>query len=182
LNGLKDKDNLASIGDCYNALIVVSLMKNNVTPEELNYYHNFLKKFAYKIFLENKEYLSEDEFTEFLENYSSEYNLLENFPNFLDKLKDTKLIKCDDLNNYKFCYKYIYYFYIAQYFSENFSPEDNEIKSQIDGIVDNVYKTDNAYILIFLFYHDNYNLKYVLNKIKEKTKLQFSDVARSSFK
>ncbi|MFW5891589.1 MAG: TIR domain-containing protein [bacterium] len=149
---------ITSQGYCYEALIIFFLKKNGVKNDEFNYYINFLQEFAYYLFSNKKRNVTDTEFESFIISYGSKFNILKDQVRFLKTLEKTNLIQKDGLKNYSFYNEYIYYFFVAKHLADQIDDNNEEIKkSVIVEIVNNLHKTENAYISIFIAHHTKNN-------------------------
>lgn len=144
---------ITSQGYCYQALIILYLTKEGVQSDEINIYSNFLTELAYWIYKNNKSKygLNKEEFEDFLQYYKEEFNLPLSVKYILKVLSNVNICKYNSLNKYSFNYNYIYYFFIAKYLAENLDNVGNEI----DEIISNLHKDQNAYIAVFIAHHSN---------------------------
>lgn len=148
-------EEITSQGYCYQALIVLFLSKEGVKNENIDTYINFLTEFAHERYL-HKAPLSQEAFKSFLAKYADEYNMVEKKDNLLRKLQSSGIIRISSLGNYDFNYPYLYYFFAGKYYSEHLDDRDEDNKSalvELDVILDNLHKNENAYIAIFMVHH-----------------------------
>lgn len=145
-----DKE-ITSQGYYYQALIFFYLRKQGVKNEHFDTYLNFLTEFSFELFKLKKSEISQREFDTFLDNYLSDYNFPVKKEELLKNLTITQILLIDSFNNYSFNYQYIYYFFIAKYLAENADKE----KGNIERIISNLHKNENAYIAIFISHHSN---------------------------
>lgn len=145
-----DKE-ITSQGYYYQALIYFYLRKQGVKNEHFDTYLNFLTEFSFELFSLKKSEISQHEFDTFLESYLSEYNFPVKKDELLKNLTVTQILLIDSFNNYSFYYQYIYYFFIAKYLAENAEQE----RDNIERIISNLHKNENAYIAIFISHHSN---------------------------
>lgn len=150
---------ITSQGNCYQALIYLYLSKAEVKNDDIDTYINFLTELAFFLYDEKKSVLSTHDFDSFMKSYLERFIFLEKKDVLLNKLQQTQIISIDSFNNYSFCYSYLYYYFVAKYIADNL--EKN--KSIISNIIENLHKTENAYILIFLTHHSK-NI-YILEEI-----------------
>lgn len=140
---------ITSQGYCYQAFIYMYLRKEGVKNDEVDTYINFLTEFAFFFHSKSKNEISSDEFNSFMKSYLDKYNLPVKQDTLLNKLRQSQIIALDNFNNYYFCYQYLYYFFIAKYLAEH----TKEKKVEIDNIINNLHKDENAYIAIFVSHH-----------------------------
>ena len=150
---------ITSQGYCYQALIFLSLRKQGVKNDEIDTYINFLTEFAFNLFKEKSNELPIDKFNSFMKIYLNKFNFPIKQEILLSKLQNGHLINLDSCNNFSFYYQYIFYYFVAKYLAEHC--EQN--KSEIDQIVNNLHKNENAYIAIFISHHSK--SIYVLDEI-----------------
>lgn len=164
-------EEITSQGYCYQALIVLFLGKQGVVNETLDSYINFLTEFAYKRF-RHQSPLSKEVFMDFFNGYTEEYNMTEGKETLLKKLKASGIIRVSSLGNYDFNYPYLYYYFAGKYFAEHLDdrePENKEALDEIEIILDNLHKNENAYITVFMVHHtkDKFLIKKLLKRADE---------------
>lgn len=140
---------ITSQGYCYQALIYIYLRKESVRNEDIDTYLNFLSEFAFHCFKEKKRELSASEFSSYLIEYKSRFNLHIPETILLRNLNSTNIIHIDSFYNYSFKYLYLYYFFVAKYLSEHI----NENMDKIKKIIANLHTDENAYIAVFISHH-----------------------------
>lgn len=148
-------EEITSQGYCYQALIILFLGKQGVISETLDSYINFLTEFAYKRF-KHQSSLSQEHFMEFYNRYTEEFNMTEGKEVLLKKLKASGIIHISSLGNYDFNYPYLYYYFAGKYFAEHLDerePENDDVLKELDVVLDNLHKNENAYITIFTVHH-----------------------------
>jgi len=168
-------DEIASQGYYYQALIILFLTKEKVTSENLDTYLTFLTEFAYAIF-HNRAALSQEQFDSFFVLYERDFNLTEPRNILLDKLKRSGIIKITSLGNYDFDYPYLYYFFVGKYFSEHIDEryeENTHAIEEVNNILDNLHKNENAYITIFLVHHSKDQS--LIKKIEDRADAMFKE-------
>lgn len=151
---------ITSQGYCYQALLFYYLSKQNVKSDEVDTYMNFLSQFAHNLYNKKQQKITEDEFNEFFDQYKEEYTFTLKKDVFLNNLQKAQIIKCS-LGYYSFTYSYLYYFFTGKYFAEE---EDAVVDLELQNMVNNLDKEENAYITIFVAHHTKKKL--LLEKIK----------------
>ena len=168
-------EEITSQGYCYQALILLFLAREKVSNDKIDTYLNFLTEFAHAVFL-NKGPLSKVEFDSFFTKYASEFNLVEGRNVLLQKLKSSGILRVTSYGNYGFDYPYLYYFFAGKYYAEHLDSTDDEnagAQEEIERILDNLHKTENAYITIFLVHHSKD--KSLIDKIVSRADSLFMD-------
>ena len=168
-------EEITSQGYCYQALILLFLAREKVSNDKIDTYLNFLTEFAHAIFV-NKGPLSKVEFDSFFLQYTREFNLVESRSLLLQKLKSSGILRVTSYGNYKFDYPYLYYFFAGKYYAEHLDSTDEEnaeAQEEMERILDNLHKTENAYITIFLVHHSKD--KSLVDKIVSRADSLFSD-------
>jgi len=150
---------ITSQGYCYQALIYLYLIKQDIKNDDIDTYINFLAEFAFFFYSEKKNEISEDEYYAFLKSYSTKYNLPINEDILIKKLFQSKMLAKDSFGNYYFSYRYLYYFFVAKYIADHI---DNN-KEVVDKIINSLHNDENAYIAVFLSHHSKN--EYVLDEI-----------------
>ena len=163
------RSEITSQGYCYEALITFYLNKHNVKNDEFDYYINFLQEFAYFFFKKKQRTIPEIEFQKFIKSYSSKFLSLLDELKFMRTLQKANLIRKDNMKNYSFSSDYIYYFFVAKYIASQINKNKKEIKKVIEEIINNLHKTENAYISIFITHHteNDYLFKELIKSSKK---------------
>ena len=162
-------DKITSQGYCYEVLIYATLVKQNVTLDDIDTYLNFLTELSYAFF-QSEEKINEEKYSHFLKEYEEKYFLTVPHDKIFDILSKAKLLLKDNFGYYYFNYPYIYYFFVARYISHKLS--DNAIKNEVENIISNLHNDNNAYITIFLVHHSNDS--FILEEILNFAKLLFN--------
>lgn len=137
---------ITSYGYCYEALIIIAFQKCGLVAEdEVGGAISFLSHFAFFLYQKGQREVSQEEFFDFLEDYEKKISLPYEKEKFERRLLASRLLVCTSLGNYRFNYKYMFYYFVAKYFSEN--GEDS--LSEIRNMCNEIYKDENAYIVIF---------------------------------
>lgn len=175
-------EEIASQGYYYQALIILFLTKEKVTNDKLDSYLNFLTEFSYAIF-HNKAALSQEQFNDFFTQYEKDFNLTEQRETLITKLKKSGIIKITSLGNYDFDYPYLYYFFVGKYYSEHLDDRLSENKTaiqEINNILDNLHKNENAYITIFMIHHSK-DIK-LISEIEKRADDMFKEFQPATLK
>lgn len=157
-DGEKSLDqNITSQGYCYQALIYIFLRKQGINNDQVDLYINFLTEFANRIYENKGTDLTKDEFDEFVTWYGIHFNLTEPKDRLVSKLSKSSIIGISSLNNYNFAYPYLYYFFAGKYFAQQWddhlAKNNDKIKKEVCVILNNLHKSENAYIAIFIAHH-----------------------------
>lgn len=142
-------EEITSQGYCYEAFIYFYLRKHNVGNDEIGTYINFLTELAFYFYKEEKEELTPDDFTLFMNSYLETFNLPIKQEILLENLRE--IVSEDSFGNYSFRYPYFYYFFVAKYLAEHF--EECRVKEEINKIISNLHLDENAYIAVFITHH-----------------------------
>lgn len=152
---------LTSYGHCYQQLIYQSLEKAKITTKEYEKYLNVLTEFSWARFKLGRG-LNSFQLDQFFLSYGNVFLEVDS------KEVINKLLSCSILNSIDyltdFKYPYIYYFFVAKKIAEGYA-ESDDIKREVEGLFDRIYREDAANILIFITHHTKDN--WVLNKIGE---------------
>ena len=162
---------ITSQGYCYEILIYASLLKQNVTPDDIDTYMNFLTMLSYDFFSKENRQISNHELHNFLNEYKTKYYLTIDDDTLLTVLYDTKIFLKNNFGDYYFNYPYIYYFFVARYMSSRL--KEDKIKTEIKNIIENLHNDNNAYIAIFLVHHSDD--PYILDQILNTSRLLFAE-------
>lgn len=142
---------LTSKGHCYQALIYISLRKMNVPDEELGSFLNILSNISFYFYKAEISSFTEDEFINFLNRYSEEYNLPFEIKYFIKKISNSNVFYRNSINQYEFYAPYFYHYFVAKYLSDKIT--DHNIFNYVEKIYNNLHIKMNAYIGIFLVHH-----------------------------
>lgn len=149
--------NITSQGHCYQALIYFFLRSHGVDNDNVDGYLNFFTEFAQAIYLNKGNDLNPEQYDDFLKTYSNVYNFIEPKNEFLRKVYASGIIAVSSFNTYSFGYPYLYYFFAGKFFSENWNDVDSKghewCVEEVKNIIQNLHKTSNAYIAIFIAHH-----------------------------
>lgn len=170
------EENITSQGYCYQALIVMFLKNQRLTNTKVDSYINFLTEFAACIYDNNGQSLNVTQFEDFVEKYETEYTLSDPLDEMLEKLDAANLMSKSSLGNYDFNYPYIYYFFVGKFFATAWEDDsdvnhDKAIRS-ISSIIENLHKTSNAYIAVFIAHHTRNTA--LINSIVDMAKSMFT--------
>jgi len=170
----------SAYSEFYNYLINQAMGSTNIKADELDFYHTYLSFIAYNYFKELRTELDKEEIEELHDKYSKEYHS-KSFTSVYKNLVEAKLIK-EDNNFYSFGHNYIYYFYIAKYLSDNMEDNDNkeEIQDTIDMLIQRLYRTEFANIIIFLIHHSKTRAVSIIDKILNEANALFEDIEPST--
>lgn len=148
---------ITSQGYCYQALIYMFLRKQGVHNDNIDTYINFLTELAHHIYQKHGRELSVEEYDEFVSAYEDEFNLTEPKQKMRSVLSKSGIISISSLNNYSFNYPYLYYFFAGKYFAQLWDDTGakggKKAREEVNFILDNLHKSENAYITIFIAHH-----------------------------
>ena len=138
---------LTSYGYCYQVLILQTLEKLGVRPQEFDLYFNYLSELAYFVFSHGDKTLTTSQFNLFKQQYSAEF-LIRSHDDMLETLHKAEILKSDE-DKLRFSYRYIFYFYAAKYFADHL----DEVGKDLETLCEKMHTERNANILIFLMHH-----------------------------
>ncbi len=121
-----------------------------IRDEDVSQFRTFLKHFAFYIFINSLEGLSEEEFNAFYDDYNRRFMIV-GYETCKSVLLDSGLLICEDDYFYKFGYKYVYYFTVAEYISGIVNQKEG--KMIIQSLCNTIESEEVSNILIFLTYH-----------------------------
>lgn len=175
-------ENVSSQGHCYQALIVAFLKNKKVSNSNLDAYLNFLTEFAFRIYLKNGAELTALEFDKFIGDYKKEFNV-DNIKGMLTTLDAANIMSKTSLGNYGFNSPYIYYFFAGKYFAQAWDdardPNHSTAIQETLKIFNNLHKTSNAYIAVFIAHHTK-NREMIEHLIKVANAI-YSNISPASF-
>lgn len=150
---------ITSQGYCYQSLIYLYFRNQGVKNEDFDTYINFLSSLAFHLFDTKSKELSLNGLGGFIKEYKSNYVLIIKNEILLRNLEESGIFIRSSINNYYFRYSYLYYYFVAKYIADNLGKH----KKEVDLIVANLHKNENAYIAIFISHHSTN--QYVLDEI-----------------
>lgn len=159
----KPLTDITSQGYCYESLIYLYLKKNGVKSNEVGTYITFLTEFSFHFYKNKLVELKKHEFETFIKSYSDRFNVYLKIDEIIDNLEKSNIIVRDSFNVYSFKHSYLYYFFVAKFLAENMGDDNDFVDSEIDKILSNLHKNENAYIAIFITHHSKN--KFLLRKI-----------------
>ena len=169
--GSKIKLQGSSYAELYRYLINQALGSEGIKPEEWEFYHTYLSHVAYYFFANHKKDLSNEDMLKMFHEYLAIMDIRKDFKSVHNLLIGAKLFKNDN-NFFRFNHNYSYYFFVAKYIADNI--ENDDIKKELNIIIENLYCNEYANIVIFLIYHsDN---KKIINKIIKESSELFSEI------
>lgn len=149
--------NITSQGHCYQALIYFLLYSHGVSNGNIDGYLNFFTELSKAIYNNGGSALNREVFEEFINDYAKKFYFVEDKSVFLNKAYNSGIISISSLGEYSFGYPYLYYYFAGKYFSDQWneleSPNHEEVREQVKCILENLHKTSNAYIAIFIAHH-----------------------------
>lgn len=169
--GNKSRLEGSSYAELYSYLVNQALLGAGVKPEDLDFYHTYMAYVAFSFFSMKIRSLTDDEMRSIFDDYLRLMDLEKPFEVVNGVLERAKLLKHDD-NNYSFYLNYCHYFFTAKYLSDNI--DKAEIKLTIKELVQRLYRTEYANIVIFLIHHSKN--KDIIEGILQQAQSLFSDV------
>ena len=152
---------LTSYGHCYQQLIYQSLEKAKIKSTEYEKDLNVLTELSWARFKQNKG-LNQHQLDTFFTQYGDDF-LSVNGLEIIEKLTHHSLLAYKD-NLVDFKYPYIYYFFVGKKIAEGFA-DSEEIKQEVENLLEKLHREDFANILIFITHHTKDS--WVLSKIKQ---------------
>ncbi len=141
---------------CYQSLIMVSLMRNNVPGDDCKSIINFLTEFSYYLYSKNLNNINLRDYNSFYDGYKNAFIIKYSSEKLLEILINSNIIKQDGIN-LCYAYKYLHYYLIAKRVSNMLtgSPAEREAaKSIIVDLCTALHRERNANILIFISHHN----------------------------
>ena len=167
----KQKLQGSSYAELYNYLINQALINSHIKPDDLDFYHTYMSFVAHNFYQNNIKELPSDAMEKLFGEYLSLMKIDKSFKEVHDLLGRSKLIKIEN-GYYSFPHNYAYYFFVAKYLSDNL--EKTEIGSEIKEILEGLYKSENANIIIFLIHHSKN--KTIIDQILLKSRQLFANI------
>lgn len=152
---------LTSYGHCYQQLIYQSFEKAKIKSTEYERYLNVLTELSWARFKLNKG-LNKYQLDIFFTQYGESFLSVDGSEIIAKLTQHSLLAYKDKLIDFK--YPYIYYFFVGKKIAEGFS-ESDEIKQEVENLLEKLHREDFANILIFITHHTKDS--WVLSKIKQ---------------
>ena len=169
-DGNKVRTQGSSYADLYNYFITHALLGSGVDPEDIDFYLTYLSYVAYKLLSYNANDVSADELEDIYDKYAVDMAINMPFKTVHKTLVNAKIFRFDDAN-YSFSLSYCRYYFIAKYLSDNLDQID--VQQIVEVIIAQLYKNENANIVIFLIHHSKN--KAIIDAIVQQAKSQFKD-------
>ncbi|WP_308873374.1 STAND family AAA ATPase [Thiothrix subterranea] len=164
---------LTSYGHCYQYLIYQAFEKAKIDARNQEKYLNVLTELSWAIF-KNKGGLNEFKLNYFFNDYGGKYLSVDKNDVIEKLICNSILTRNNGVVDFK--YPYIYYFFMGKKIAEGFL-ECEDVKYEVDYLLENLYKEDCANILIFITHHTKNS--WVLTKINEVLMNLFQDQPRA---
>lgn len=166
---------ITSQGYCYQTIIYSYLQKIGLVGNDLDAYLNFFKYISFHLFENKIESIDKQQFKDLIDKYKKQYTFPYEERIIFDYVFKSKILIINSFNQYEFNHPYIFYFFVANYLSEHMKENDKIINE----ILDNLHKTRNAYIAVFISHHSR-DQKY-LDDIIEKGMELFQGLEPAKF-
>lgn len=150
---------------CYQSLIMVSLMRNDVPGDDCKSIINFLTEFSYFLYSENLNSVNLRDYDGFYDEYKNAFVIKYSSDKLLDILINSNIIKREGAN-LCYAYKYLHYYLIAKRVSNMFTgtlTEREIAKSIINELCIGLHQERNANILIFISHHSTNSVELLDN-------------------
>lgn len=135
----------------YQYLITKSLKECGVRNDQLNEIFNYLSNLAWFYRCEETKEIDTTKLREFNKIFSDKYTSVD-FDSRLKLLIRARILSDSD-GFYKFPYPYVYYFFVGKYLAQKL--HDEQIKSLVGRLCENLNKRENSGIILFLSHHVN---------------------------
>jgi hypothetical protein len=162
---------LTSFGHCYQQLIYQSFENAGIKGKEYEKYINVLTELSWRIF-KNESPLNQSKLEVFFKDYEADFLAVDR-EKVLKKLIDHSIL-VNNRGSVGFKYPYIYYFFVGKKIAESYREED-DVKSSVVVLLNNLHREDFANILIFITHHTKDS--WVITEIKKVLASLFKDQA-----
>lgn len=177
-----------SYANLYQSLLFAALLNIDVPQDKLSGVVTFLSALSYEMHKKNVIQVYYDSTNADVVNYSAfydEYNIRKIPPFKKDKLKNvlikSKLWVEHEENIFRFSYKYLFYYLTAQHISNMIATNEKDVaKKDVSHLCEELYKENNANILIFLAYLDK--SKTLLDDIRITSMIPFEKLSPITLK
>jgi Holliday junction resolvase-like predicted endonuclease len=170
-DGNKVRTQGSSYADLYNYFITHALLTTGVSPEDVDFYLTYLSYVAYTLLNKEISVISSEGLEVIYGEYSRSMALDKPFKTIHRILVNAKIFKLDE-GQYSFSLSYCRYYFIAKYLSDNL--DDEIVRQQVEEIISELYKNENANIVIFLVHHSKN--KSIIGAIVRQAEQQFKGV------
>jgi len=170
-DGNKVRTQGSSYADLYNYFITHALMGSSVKPEDLDFYLTYLSYIAHTLLDRGEDRIDETDLQTSYEAYTRKMAIDKPFNAVHRLLVNAKILKQDN-NMYSFSLSYCRYYFIAKYLSDNLDEPENQ--QTIDRITKELYKNENANIVIFLVHHSKN--RSIINAVVSQARSQFEEM------
>ncbi|AIT08758.1 hypothetical protein LO80_01390 [Candidatus Francisella endociliophora] len=166
----------SAYADFFQYLIIQSLNNTyKIKPNELDFYNTYLSHLAYFFFSKKEKFLDSTTIENFHTEYSKNYHK-ESFDKLYNNLLFSKIIKLN-CGEYSFSKTYIYNFYVAKYLADNVERKNkkDEVKKQLDSLINNIHISDNGNIILFFIHHSKARAESIIDKLLSQAKKLFEE-------
>lgn len=133
-------------GSLYEVLIIKALA-TRTKAFNIDLKATYLSEFAFWMFSERKRYVSTTDWAEFHSAYCTKFKIT---PSRTELRQEFQTVGIIDEQSERYCFRhaYSYYYFVARYFRNNIHDED--VKSIVSALCDDLHKEEHASIWLFL--------------------------------
>lgn len=162
----------STFGHYYQFLIHKSFKNILNSQREITEYENYLSELSYYLLENSLREFDIYEFEKFDKLYRGKYTISHTLERVSKNLIEADIIENrNGILEYK--YSYIHYFFVSNYLSNHL--DESSTKELISSFIDEIHKSENSNILMFLTHHTKD--KFLLEELLEKANSIFPDLA-----
>lgn len=176
-DGNKVRTQGSSYADLYNYFITHALLSSNVSPEDIDFYLTYLSYIAFTLLTRDLNSVKADTLESIYDEYAASMAIDKPFKTVHRVLANAKILRLDE-DSYSFSLSYCRYYFIAKYLSDNL--DNRDVHSKVEAIISELYKNENANIVIFLVHHSKN--KSIISAIVEQAEQQFAGALPQTLK
>ena len=151
--GQNPTDEVTSKAHCYQILVYIQLKHMGINDNQINSYLNLLGYIAYYLYINQREYLSEEDFKKLIGNYKKEFVLAGDVNMILNTfIKSPIFTNNNSFKQFGFSSEYSYYYFVGKYMADYYA-KDSTVKKRVVAFIDNLSEKKNYFISIFIVHH-----------------------------
>ena len=161
---------VGTCGGLYDVVMKLQLSRISAKVSGLDTCVNYLSRMAFQLYRRGETSFSKQEYEQQHREYEKMFGVSLNLTQLLDSLCNIGVLCKDVLTNnavrIKFRLPYTYYYFVASYLQRNI--EHDAVKTEIQLILEHVYKKEMSYIWLFLTHllTNRFIIDTLLNSIK----------------
>jgi hypothetical protein len=164
-----------SHGPLYEVLILNAMSKENPEDPQISKKLVFLQEIAYHMWAIRTSEISPSEIDSVMSAFTNTNYLTLPASTFLDSLVRAKIL-IKKAGNYTFSYPQYFYYFVARFIREHIDEDrGNELRQQVDEMIDKISSAENAEIVMFLIYFEK-DKNRIIDRLLRNASLIYQEV------